>query len=220
MDTNSYLSNKIGYRITNFKLFKNALTHLSMNVSVCYSYERLEFLGDRVLGLVISEILYLKFPNDDEGYLSKRFSHMVNQATLVTISKDLNLSKIIFFEGGNCVTHSILSDVCESLVAALYLDVGLEVTKLFIIKYWGKYLNVFEKPQSDAKTTLQEWSQLHYKSIPLYTVVRTSGPSHAPIFVVEVIVSGGKKSLGKGSSKREAKHNAALSFLDKYLGKN
>ena len=176
----------LGHSFKNPLLFEQALTHGS--VQMLPSYERLEFLGDRVLGLVIAELLYLNFPNENEGSLAKRFTYLVSRSMLINIAKELNLSKIIYFEGRNFIADSVLADVCESLIGALYLDGGLIVVKSFLKRYWKNHLDKNVLPPEDSKSYLQEWIQLNHKELPTYKVIDKFGPAHAPIFVVEVSI--------------------------------
>ncbi|MCP4922483.1 MAG: ribonuclease III [bacterium] len=211
-DLKQKLLDQLGHSFKDPDVFERALTHASVQGS--HSYERLEFLGDRVLGLIVADLLYGRFPEEEEGDLAKRFTQLVSRPMLVVIAKELNLSKVISFAGDHSMADSVLADVCEALIAALYLDGGLQVAKTFLIKHWDKYLNADQKPPEDPKTQLQEWAQATYKEVPDYEVVSTSGPAHAPIFVIKVSISNGQSAEGQGASKRQAEHEAAVSFLN------
>lgn len=196
-------------------LFEQALTHSS--VQRASSYERLEFLGDRILGLIIAETLYFRFPDEAEGDLAKRFTQLVSRPMLVEIANKLNFSEILSFSGKHSVTDSVLADVCESLIAALYLDGGLKTAQTFVLKYWGPHLEKDQAPPEDSKTQLQEWAQANYKETPVYTVINQSGTAHAPLFTIKVSLSKGQSAEGQGTSKRQAEHAAATALLRKIL---
>ncbi len=182
------------------------------------SYERLEFLGDRVLGLVVSEELYKNFPNENEGNLTKLFHKNVNKFQLSNIMKKLNINHFITMENGNQIRKldSIQSDVLEALIAAIYLDGGLNSVKKFILNNWNlKNQNIHFS--DNYKSTLQEWSVANSFPIPEYNLINKDGPDHNPSF--EVSVSIGKKyiSYGSGNSLKEAEKKAAKLMLEKNI---
>ena len=196
-----------------------ALTHSSFNNDFRKNYERLEFLGDRVLGLVVTEILWDFFPNSSEGELSIRLNGLINAKICAAISIELGLPKFILMgpdmknlEGRRL--ENIYADVLEALIAVIYLDGGLNATRPFIEKVWKEKVYSFNIKQSDAKTQLQEWAHQYKGHQPHYRVSKRSGPDHAPIFEVEVLVKGCTTQKAIGSSKRAAERNAAQKLLE------
>jgi ribonuclease-3 len=181
--------------------------------------QRLEFLGDRVLGLVISEMLFTAFPGEDEGALARRLAALVRQDSLDQVAREIELGQYLLLsrgeeEGGGRNNPAILADACEALIGALYLDSGLETARRFIERHWRPKMNAEAKPPQDAKTTLQEWAQAAGLALPLYTVVKSEGPPHDPVFEVSVSVAGQKPVTARGRSKRAAEQAAARGLLD------
>lgn len=213
------LSQKLGYTFKDQNLLKRALTHTS--ISHEKSYERLEFLGDRILGAIVADLVFNHFPDDAEGKLSKRFTGMVCSGTLAKVALRADLDKYIIMaraelSSGGRKKQSILADVCESVIAALYLDGGMQIATEFVEKHWLPLINEMGDPPSDSKTDLQELTQSMGKGIPIYTLVKTEGPDHAPLFTVEVRLEGFPSQKGQGPSKRIAEQNAAKDLL-KYI---
>ena len=222
------LESLLGVRFTDRELLAQALTHSSAKrkragttgASCAESYERLEFLGDRVLGLTIAGMLYQAYPKENEGHLSKRLALLVSKPMLADVARELELGSYIMLshserENGGAQNDGILSDVVEALIAAVYLDQGLEKAQTFIEKHWRKRLKAELKPPQDAKTRLQEWSQGLLKVLPTYRIASQSGPSHKPDFVIEVEVEGYGAASAKGASKREGERLAAKALLDR-----
>ena len=208
----------IGYFFKNKKLLINSLIHPSSltdskknKIKVVNDFERLEFLGDRVLGLAISSIIYKKFSKNNEGDLSKKLSYLVQKNFLHKISEDLKINNILkfSFKKNEKMNISILSDSIESLIGAIYLDGGFVSAKKFIRVFWGPYLDIKEQNMQDSKTKLQEISQRKLKKLPEYTLVKKEGPSHSPKFTVSLKVLNLKKIKASGSSIREAEKSAA-----------
>ena len=208
----------IGYIFKNRKLLINSLVHPSTitdnknnKIKDVNDFERLEFLGDRVLGLAISSIIYKKFIKNNEGDLSKKLSHLVQKNFLHKISIDLKIDEILnySFKKNQKMNVSILADSIESLIGAIYLDGGFANAKKFITNFWGPYLDINEKNMQDFKTKLQELSQQKSKKLPEYNLVKKEGPSHSPVFTVSLKVLSLKKIKASGSSIREAEKNAA-----------
>tara|TARA_X000000368_G_C22788214_1_gene604694 strand:- start:48 stop:743 length:696 start_codon:yes stop_codon:yes gene_type:complete len=208
----------IGYKFKNKKLLVNALIHPSSltdnkinKIKVANDFERLEFLGDRVLGLAISSIIYVKFIENNEGDLSKKLSYLVQKNFLHKISVDLKIDEILnySFKKNEKMNVSILADSIESLIGAIYLDGGFVNAKKFINAFWGPYFDINEKNMQDFKTKLQELSQQKSKKLPEYYLVKKEGPSHSPVFTVSLKVLSLKKIKASGSSIREAEKNAA-----------
>ena len=212
----------ISYSFKNKKLLENALIHPSYitenkkKITQEFNdFERLEFLGDRVLGLAISSIIYKKFNKNNEGDLSKKLSYLVQKNFLYKISINLKIDKFLNFSSkkNKKMNISILSDSIESLIGALYLDGGFTSAKKFINSTWGPYLDVEDKNMQDSKTKLQELSQQKLKKLPQYSLGQKEGPSHSPTFTVSLKVLNLKKIKASGSSIREAEKNAAKTAL-------
>ena len=216
----------IGYIFKNKNLLIESLIHPSFikdnkinTVSTFSNFERLEFLGDRVLGLAISAIIYKKFSSNNEGDLSKRLSYLVQKNFLHKISVDLKMNNILkyTFKKNEKMNISILADSIESLIGAIYLDGGFLNAKKFIKKIWGPYFDIKDQNIQDSKTKLQEISQQKLKKLPDYELIKKEGPSHSPLFTVSLKVLNLKKIKANGGSIREAEKNAAkiaLQLLD------
>lgn len=215
------LSDLLDWPIQNIALFEEAFLHPScsyLKASGGRNYQRLEFLGDRILGLLISETLLKLFPNEHEGKIARRFTALVCMDMLTEISQKLNFAQFLFVlpgasEEGLKNSASSLADVVESVIAALYLDAGLEKTRAFIEKHWMTYIQGHVSPPKDPKSTLQEWLQAQGLPLPSYDLVETKGPLHNPIFVVEVKGEGFLSAQGEGNSKKVAEHKAAQQVL-------
>ncbi len=213
----------IGYIFKNKQLLINSLTHPSFlpekkknKLNVVNDFERLEFLGDRVLGLVISSIIYKKFSQNNEGDLSKKLSYLVQKNFLHKISIKLKINSFLKFgfKNNDKMNISILADSIESLIGAIYLDGGFKNATKFISETWGPYFNIEEKNMQDSKTKLQELSQRKLKKLPEYSLIKKEGPSHSPIFTILLKVLNLKKIKASGSSIREAEKNAAKIALN------
>ncbi len=202
----------------NFKknyLLERALTHKSFNNTI--NNEKLEFLGDRVLGLVISEKLLEKYPNEKEGIIDKKFANLVNKKTCILIAKKINLKRFIFLGSSHKKiersAEKISSDCLEAIVGAIYLDNGLNSAEKFILNFWEEYLQKSEITLIDSKTKLQEFSLKKFKELPKYVFFKKTGPQHRPLFKTEVQIPNSKKIIGVGSSKKNAQQNAASKLL-------
>ena len=216
---------KINYKFKNKSLVNLALTHSSFKNKKNKNYERLEFLGDRVLSLVISEHLFLKYPNENEGALSKRLSNLVSKQTLLEVANEIGIKemlKIDIFEKRNLKLKkniSILSDVCESLIGAIYLDSNLENAKKFISNYWEKKISKNILPPQDPKSLLQEVVQKKGLDLPKYNLKKKEGPPHSPGFEIEVSLKGIRKFSATSKTIKDAEINAAKKMVD-YILKN
>ena len=205
----------IKYNFKKFSLLERALTHKSLNSDI--NNEKLEFLGDRVLGLVISETLLEKYPDEKEGIIDKKFANLVNKKTCLLIAKKINLKKFILLGS----THKkfersadkISSDCLEALVGAIYIDGGFKPVEKFILTFWEEHLLRSTVTLIDAKTKLQEFSLKKFKELPKYTFFKKTGPQHRPLFKTEVQIPNSKKIVGIGSSKKNAQQNAAAKLL-------
>jgi ribonuclease III len=209
----------LSYTFRDRSLLESALTHRSVEAAGGIDYERLEFLGDRVLGLIVTEMLMVSFPEEREGALAKRLAGLVRQEALASVARDIGLGRHIRLsrgedEGGGRENEAILSDVCEAVIAAIYHDGGLDAARAFIEKHWRDRLQSAEAPPQDAKTTLQEWAQGRGMALPSYNVVGREGPDHAPRFTVRVELADGIAAEGDGPSKRAAEQQAANRVLE------
>ncbi|MCD8498133.1 MAG: ribonuclease III [Alphaproteobacteria bacterium] len=209
----------IGYRFKTPDLLAQALTHSSTGAE--QNYERLEFLGDRVLGLVVSEILFGKFPDESEGDLAKRLASLVQGAFLAQIGRQmelgdfLNLSDAERGSGGSQNDH-ILADVVEAIIGAIYLDSSeLAACRAFIEGQWGDAFYTMHKPPQHPKTALQEWLQAQGLPLPNYKIINQSGPDHAPVFEVELKIRGHQAVSAEGRSRQEAEKEAARLFMER-----
>ena len=211
---------KIKYNFKNIIFCVNALTHSSYD-SKNYktNYQRLEFLGDRVLGLIISEAIFKRFKNEEEGKLSKRFSDLVSKKTLIEVSKEIELQNTINtskeYINKIKITDSMLADSLEALIGAIYIDSNFEEVKKVVLNLWGKKLSSQEKPPVDAKSFLQEWCLSKKKKIPVYKILEKSGPDHKPTFLVELRIENFQKVQGEGSTKKKAEIDAAQKIIEK-----
>ena len=184
--------------------------------------QRLEFLGDRVLGLIVAEMLFAAFPDEDEGALAKRFAALVRQEGLAAVALKLGLGNFLTLskgeeDSGGRDNPATLADACEAVIGALYLDAGLEAARIFIERHWQPMMSAELLPPKDAKTELQEWAQAAGLNLPRYTVVRSDGPPHDPVFEVAAAVEGRPPASGAGRSKRAAEQAAARELLSRLL---
>ena len=203
---------------TKFKsidLLKRSLTHKSYdNIN---NYEKLEFLGDRVLGLTISKKLLELYPNDNEGILDKKLASLVNKKKCFEIGKNLKLHEYILVGNSNKritkIEEKIVSDCCEAIIGAVYLDKGFEYTEKFVLNIWNDLIKHSKITLVDAKTKLQEFSLKKYKTLPIYKVISNTGPRHKPNFKVAVKLKELKYISASGSSKKQAEQEAAKEYL-------
>ena len=211
------LEKKIGINFNNKNILIKSLTHKSFNS--IDNNEKLEFLGDRVLGLIISKKLLELFPNDKEGSLDKKLASLVNRKKCCEIGKKFNLEDYIIIGNvkfqKNKIEDKIISDACEALIGAIYLDQGFIIVEKFIVKFWKKNLTINIKDQIDAKTKLQEYSLKKYKLLPMYKTFSNTGPKHKPLFKVGVSIKNSKIYFAHGNSKKDAEQSAASLFLKK-----
>jgi len=205
----------IKIKFKNKSLITRALTHKSADQK--NNNEKLEFLGDRVIGLVLSKKLFDLYPNENEGDLDKRFAILVRRKTCSEIAWSLNLQKNIITGNQkkkiNRNDEKILSDCCEALIGAIYLDQGFDFVENFILKTWKKYLDKSDITILDPKTKLQEYSLKKFKKLPYYRLVASSGPRHNPIYKISVSIAGSRKFLGTGKSKQEAEQDGAKKLI-------
>jgi len=215
------LASFTGYEFTRPELLTEALTHPSAarrRGAPRRGYERLEFLGDRVLGLVVAELLWRRFPNEAEGELTRRHTHLVRREALAEVAQAVRLGpRIIVSRGEDAAgvrqNPSVLADVCEAVIAALYLDGGLPAARGFVERWWEARLAALGAPPRDPKTALQEWAQARGLPLPAYRTIATEGPAHRRRFTVTVSVEGLEPATATGSSKRAAETAAAAAAL-------
>ncbi|MGE0740749.1 MAG: ribonuclease III [Hyphomonadaceae bacterium] len=212
------LEARIGHTFADRALLREALTHGSaLDGKRGRSYDRLEFLGDRVLGLIVAERLLRENQGDDEGDLAPRFNALVNKHACARAARAADLGAAVILSpseeaSGGRGKEAILADICESTIAALYLDAGMDAARTFVARFWGDAFENVKSAPRDAKTALQEWSAARRRQLS-YAVIEQSGPEHAPSFVVEARVEGYPPARGEGGSKRDAQRAAATLFL-------
>ena len=211
------LQQKINYNFINIKLLERALTHPSLAKQA--NNQRLEFLGDAVIGLVVAHIIYDLFPDEQEGDLARRQAGLVRSETLAKVARDIGLGEILNvalceIQSNGRSNDSNLEDAMEALIGAIYLDGGLESAKAFIYPRWSILAKNEIIPPKDAKTALQEFAQGRGLPLPCYKLLDTKGSAHAPIFTIEVTVQGFEPATAKASSKRTAEQQAAKNLLD------
>lgn len=210
------LGKRLGHEFKDLGLLSQALTHPSADGA---NYQRFEFLGDRVLGLVVADWLVRDFPNADEGELAIRFNALVRKEACAEVAERLDLGAHITMgageeKAGGRQKAAILADACEAVIAALYLDGGIAPARKLIEKEWAHLLEKSGKARQDAKTALQEWAQARGHKVPSYELIERTGPDHAPEFTVEVRAGNAKPLRAKGNSKRQAEQAAAQAMLE------
>jgi ribonuclease-3 len=219
------LAGRLGHTFADPGLLAHALTHSSSASGGAQSYERMEFLGDRVLGCLVAELLFERFPRENEGALGKRFAALVRRDALAAVAgpEGLDLGPHLRLargeeESGGRENPATLADACEAVIAALYLDGGLEAARRLVAPIWKPMLEADPTPPQDAKTRLQEWAQGQGQPLPVYEEVARSGPDHAPVFVLRVSLADGRAAEAEGRSKRQAEQSAAEALLAKIEG--
>jgi ribonuclease III len=222
------LETRIGHKFAKRAGLVTALTHVSALSQAkrnrADSYQRMEFLGDHVLGLVISDMLYKAFPKADEGELSKRLADLVRRETCAEVARSLGLAEDIKLGAvGNAAAaarlrESVLGDICEAVIGAIYLDGGYPAAAAFVERHWTERMHKNRRPMRDAKTALQEWAQSRALPTPVYREIERTGPHHDPHFRVAVTLPGLEPAEGVGSNKRAAEKNAALAMLAREVG--
>lgn len=226
------LEERIGYQFQNKQILKEAFVHPSMIGTLSveasksqkekslphYAYERMEFLGDRVLGLQISSWLFDIFAHEPEGLLAKRFSALVKTETLASISRQIHLGEFVLlspgeYQVGTLNNVSFLADICEVLIGTLYLDGGIEVVQSFVRRFWKDIIEQDLNLEMDPKSALQEWCQASNLGLPVYETMKVEGSQHAPFFTVSVEVRGFPKVSAKDKSKKAAAKKAAEQMM-------
>jgi ribonuclease-3 len=213
------LEKKINYKFKDKKLLIKSLTHKSYDK--IDNNEKIEFLGDRVLGLIMAKKLLEIYPEEKEGILDKKFASLVNKKTCLQIANNISLEKyILTFNPKNRkikVEDKVIADCCEALIGAIYLDKGFTAAENFILTFWSKNIKDSVITQIDPKTKLQEYSLKIYKKLPTYKIISNTGPRHKPLFKVAVKLPDTKFYVGQGSSKKDAEQNAAIICLENNL---
>ncbi|MCE2716062.1 MAG: ribonuclease III [Pseudomonadota bacterium] len=181
------------------------------------AFERLEFLGDRILGLIIAEALYTHYAHDEEGKLAKRLSYLTSREFCNIVAEHINLAEFLPLKKHELQGTSILANCIEALIAALYIDGGMEAAQRFVHKYWESAIYTLEELPKDPKTLVQEWAQKNGLPIPQYKEIKRSGPDHAPIYILEVSLQNGLKGIGEGKNKKLAEKEAAQALWNQIL---
>lgn len=217
MSMEDWAEKALGHRFRQTGLLKRALTHSSAGQP---DYERIEFLGDRVLGFIIAAWLYADLGDEAEGKLSRRFADLVSRETCAEVARDIGVAEHIIL--GNQArgdrahqSDNVLGDVCEALIGALYLDAGIDAAAAFVRRSWAPYMALDARAPKHPKSALQEWANGRGLRSPVYEVIDRSGPQHAPVFRVRVTVRGQDPVEAEGSNKQEAETAAAQAMLDK-----
>lgn len=214
-EVESFVREKLGHSPTDLTSYERALTHSSVRRD---SYERLEFLGDRVLGLVIARELYERYPAEPEGNLSRRYNALVARETCAEVGRELGIPKLIRLgkqarDDGANQSDNVVGDAVEALIGALFLDAGMDAARSLVLRLWGSYLERQDGAPLHPKSALQELAAARNSRAPHYEVVSRSGAHHSPTFVVRVIVKGLGEASAEGSSKQEAETAAAKALL-------
>ena len=208
----SILEKKLNLKFKNKNLLIKSLTHKSYNKVI--NNEKIEFLGDRVLGLVIAKKLLEIYPDEKEGIIDKKFASLVNKKTCLEIAKNIQLEKFVLTfnpkKQNLKIEDKVIADCCEALIGAIYLDKGFSIVEKIILELWKKKIKESIITQIDAKTKLQEFSLKKFKKLPTYKVISNTGPRHKPIFKVAVKLQNSKFYIAEGSSKKDAEQNAAI----------
>ena len=214
-DKLNILQKKINIKFKDLNYLKKSITHKSFDTT--NNYEKLEFLGDRILGFVISKKLIELYPYEKEGVLDKKLASLVNKNKCLEVAKIIGLERFILVGNKSKKTkmeNKIIADSIEALIAAIYYDKGFEVSEKFILAMWKSFISLSDLTIVDSKTKLQEYSLKKYKSLPIYKLISSSGPKHKPKFTISVRLKDSKFFEGSGDSKKKAEKNAAKKLLD------
>ena len=209
------LQKKINIKFKNLNNLKKSITHKSYDS--LNNYEKLEFLGDRILGFVISKKLIELYPNEKEGVLDKKLASLVNKNKCLEVAKIIGLEKFILVGNNNSknkVENKIVADSIEALIGAIYYDKGFEISEKFILNMWKNFISSSDENIIDSKTKLQEYSLKKFKTLPIYKLVSKSGPKHKPKFIISVRLHDSKFFDGQGDSKKKAEQDAAKNLLN------
>ena len=210
------LEKKLKIKFKNRSLLIDSMTHKSLDQKI--NNEKLEFLGDRVIGLVLAKELYKLYPNETEGVLDKRFARLVNKKTCCEVAWANGIQNCILYSNlKKKITikdEKILSDSCEALIGAIFIDQGFDYAKNIVLKMWKKHIEISNVTILDPKTKLQEYSLKKYKKLPIYKLINSKGPKHNPIYTVTVSITGTKRFSGVGYSKQQAELNSAAKLIE------
>ncbi len=219
------LEARLGHRFARRALLEEALTHSSAGEGRRdrpANYERLEFLGDRVLGLAVAEMLIERHPDEAEGALGRRFAAAVQRDALAEVAQALGIGPALAIAAGDegkRENPTILADACEAVIGAIHLDAGFDVARAVVRSHWAAMLDREARPPRDPKSTLQEWALGRSLPLPRYVVTDRSGPDHQPVFTIRLEVDGAAPVTATGPSKREAERAAAAAFLEREAGR-
>lgn len=216
---------RIGHEFADPSLLVRAVTHSSMSSTTRDDNQRDEFLGDRVLGLVIAEALLEADKKSSEGVLAPRFNALVRKETCADVAREIELGSVLKLGRSEMISggrrkEALLADAMEALIAAVYQDAGFEVARSFVVRLWGKRITTVETDARDAKTALQEWAQARKQHPPKYVEIARTGPDHAPVFTIEVQLQTGDANRATAGSKRQAEQAAATALLAQLEGKS
>lgn len=211
------LQEKLGYQFQDSDCLAQAFRHASVTSKNQQSYERLEFLGDRILGLGVAELLYKAYPHDTEGELARRHSPLVSAETLCDIARQLDLQDFIQAETKDFSKNrpSVMADGVESLLAVVYLESGLGAAQKIIARFWSPLVKAMVDAPKDPKSAVQEWAHRHKKTAPLYELLKRAGPDHNPVFFVRVSIERNLHATAEGPSLKQAEKSAAQNLLKK-----
>ena len=211
----SFLEKKLKINFKNKDLLIRSLIHKSFDSK--NNNEKLEFLGDRILGFIIAKKLLELYPADKEGTLDKKLASLVNKKMCLLVCESFELEKYIKTSSSNKknykIENKIISDACEAIIGAVFLDQGIKVVERFILDLWAEHIDNTTQTKIDSKTRLQEYSLKKFKKLPMYKLIENSGPRHKPTFKIEVKIKNTKSTTGKGFSKKDAEQNAATELL-------
>ena len=211
----SFLEKKLKINFKNKDLLIKSLIHKSFDSK--NNNEKLEFLGDRILGFIIAKKLLELYPTDKEGTLDKKLASLVNKKMCLLVCESFELEKYIKTSSSNKknykIENKIISDACEAIIGAVFLDQGIKVAERFILDLWAEHIDNTTQTKIDSKTRLQEYSLKKFKKLPMYKLIENSGPRHKPTFKIEVKIKNTKSTTGKGFSKKDAEQNAATELL-------
>ena len=211
----SFLEKKLKVNFKNKDLLIKSLIHKSFDSK--NNNEKLEFLGDRILGFIIAKKLLELYPTDKEGTLDKKLASLVNKKMCLLVCKSFELERYIKTSSSNKknfkIENKIISDACEAIIGAVFLDQGIKVAERFILDLWRVHIDKTTQTNIDSKTRLQEYSLKKFKKLPIYKLIENSGPRHKPTFIIEVKIKSSKSTIGKGFSKKDAEQNAATELL-------
>jgi len=216
----SAFCDRFGYRFARPELLVQAVTHASLATTTRPDNQRLEFLGDRVLGLVLAEALLAADPGASEGQLAPRFNALVRKETCADVAREIGLGEVLklgrseMLSGGRR-KEALLGDALEAVIAAVHIDAGFDAARALILRLWGKRIHHVAADARDAKTALQEWAQGRGQPVPVYVEIMRSGPDHAPVFTVEVRLASGQVDVAQAATKRQAEQGAAQALLER-----